>query len=245
MKSQLVQETLTFLCAILSFLLPMACPAQTTVSDKPQPEHAPLENWGQATNGVKGGISVSWNDGPGHPPDVAVYVCQAPKAGSDSSSAGPVVVQRGVLYFGGEDITKSTNRNAPRIPPQYYRATNSFCGPIALRDPSGRQVPLLHPALSSLNAYPPTYSLRLAQADLMGRYLFYSGPPMPTPLMTQLPQLARFHLEDHFPVKEPGDYQLTVWPKIYKRISTTNDLCERIDVPPVSVVVSWQGHQLK
>ena len=230
------------ICGVVACLLLSLITAHAASGRRNPPTR---QNWGAETNGIKGAISVSWNDGPSDPPDVAVFIYQTPKASSDSLSAGPVLDQRGVLYFGGEDITNSTNRNAPRTPPQYYLATNSFCGPIALRDPSGRLVPLLHPELSSLSAYPPAYSFRLAEAELMGRYSFYSGPPMPAPLMTPLPQLARFHLEDHFAVKEPGDYQITVWPKIYKRISTTNDLCERIDVPPVSVTVSWQGHPLK
>src|ERR1017187_2192277 len=118
MKSHFIEGASYVLGAILSFLLPMPCPAQTAASDQLHARRAAPESWGPSTNAIKGGISVSWNDGPSHPPDIAVYVCQAPKAGSDSSLAGPVVDQRGVLYFGGEDITKSTNRNAPRTPPQ-------------------------------------------------------------------------------------------------------------------------------
>jgi len=62
---------------------------------------------------------------------------------------------------------------------------------------------------------------------------------LPIPLMTCLPQLSRFHLEDYFDIKKPGDYHLTVWPKIYKRAGPTNDLCERIDLPPVTAAVKW------
>ncbi len=48
-------------------------------------------------------------------------------------------------------------------------------------------------------------------------------------------------LTDYFDIKEPGQYTFTVWPKIYKHSSTNTDICNRIDLPPVSVTFKWNG----
>jgi hypothetical protein len=47
------------------------------------------------------------------------------------------------------------------------------------------------------------------------------------------------NLGEFFDIKQPGDYTLTVWPKIYKRSAQDKDLCERIDLPPVTATFKW------
>ena len=58
-------------------------------------------------------------------------------------------------------------------------------------------------------------------------------------------QLGFFDLGDYFQTKEPGEYKLTLWPKIYKRTGLDNDLYQRIDIPPVSVTFQWDGEPLR
>lgn len=128
-------------------------------------------------------------------------------------------------------------------PYRYFEATNSFVGPIELRDRAGRKVPSTHPAINSATAYPKSYSLHEANHSLMSRYGFYSGPSLPMSYRTASP--FHFTLEHYFALKKPGEYKLTVWPKIYKRISPTNDICQRIDLPPVSISIQWEDKSRK
>jgi hypothetical protein len=48
-------------------------------------------------------------------------------------------------------------------------------------------------------------------------------------------------LTNYFNIKKSGEYELTIWPKIYKRSAKDRDLCERIDVPPVTIPIKWDG----
>ena len=127
---------------------------------------------------------------------------------------------------------------------RYFMATNSFCGPVELRDASGNKIPLLHPEVNSPEAYPDSYNLRSMSYTLMGKYGRWSGPPLPLVIWGVSPEL-RFPLQDYFNIKNPGEYQLTVWPKIYKRISPTNDLCQRIDIPSATVTVTLETDSRK
>ena len=54
-----------------------------------------------------------------------------------------------------------------------------------------------------------------------------------------------YPLRDFFAIKEPGEYILTVWPKIYHRISTNSLDCERLDLPPVTATFKWDGDTVK
>jgi hypothetical protein len=246
MKAQLRLAASTLVVGTLLLLRPGAGCAQTNTAAQPHAEHGGQVAWGEATQGIRAGVSVDWNYGRHKPPCVGVYVSQVPKPSVNASAPDAASMdERGMLYFGGEDVRKPTNRNNPRIAPQYYQATNSFCGPIELRDELGRQVASLQPTVSSPKNYPASYSLTLVEGILAQRNVLYSGPPMPTALMTSVPQLARFQLQDHFAIKGPGEYHFVVWAKVYKRVSRTNDLCERIDLPPVSVAVKWEGQAPK
>lgn len=122
-----------------------------------------------------------------------------------------------------------------------YKTSNSFWGPIELQDAAGQRVPLREPKINSEDAYPATNSVMTAHQILITQYGDgpYNGlPPLPTPLSgngTTIP----FHLKDYFKLEKSGEYKLTVWPKIYKRISPTNDICQRIDLPPATMLIQW------
>jgi len=142
----------------------------------------------------------------------------------------------------GKDWIKSFHYDISHRTWPYFQATNSFCGPVELKDAAGRKIPLVSKTFSSPEAYPETFSLK----EEWYRH-FFSNDPLgarrgsmifPLPLVSSSSKLAEFQLKDYFDVKQPGQYQLTVWPKIYDRVATNNDICERIDLPPVSANVT-------
>jgi len=163
---------------------------------------------------------------------------------------------------------------------EYYMPTNCFCGPVELRDSTGRVLHELKPDLSfraaserdlppvvdvsSLAAYPATYSLEAAYGNYFRRFIFFNGlTPFPMPLFVTSPRsdLVRFQLgakkpyptatlyqrcfelENYFDLSKPGQYKFTVWPKIYQRTATNHDLCRRIDLPPVTATFEWSGEK--
>lgn len=114
----------------------------------------------------------------------------------------------------------------------YFAPTNRFCGPITLRDRTGHEVPTLRPEVVRPGSYPIAVSIR--NPTQPGGH---EAPVLGTPLIFSPDELARFSLGDYFAVTEPGEYKLTVWPKIYKRVSTNDNICRRIDLPPVSAII--------
>jgi hypothetical protein len=65
-------------------------------------------------------------------------------------------------------------------------------------------------------------------------------PPLNDPFA-----VGPFSLGDYFDIEEPGEYAITVWPKVYKRDATNSDVCHRIDLPPVSAKFKWSGSSKK
>jgi hypothetical protein len=129
--------------------------------------------------------------------------------------------------------------------PMYLGAPNNFCGPIELRYWSTNIVPLLKPEVNSSNSYPQTESwmwLRDRGGSSMG-----SGPiPGSFGLFGDktreaTARLGYFELNKYFQLTNSGDYQFTVWPKMYLRSATNTDLYERIDLPPVTVTIRSDG----
>lgn len=142
----------------------------------------------------------------------------------------------------GLRITKSfppwLMQNPPAI---YYWASNCFCGLVELRDAAGHEIPLLKPELNSPEAYPASYSLTEATHILAHIYSGGSGE-YPTPIYgTSTGKSWEINL--YFKISSPGAYTLTVWPKIYKRLSltVTNDTCARLDLPKVTIPIQWTG----
>lgn len=122
----------------------------------------------------------------------------------------------------------------------YFRPTNLFCGPVELLDPSGKPVPCLKTGLISINDYPPSFSFGEAKKH-------NPHPPtiFPSPLIVTPDLLAKFPVADYFAIKQIGDYKLTVWPKIYERASTNDDMCKRIDLPAITMAISIKPSQVK
>lgn len=137
-------------------------------------------------------------------------------------------------------IVKQTNGTEVAQEPiqvaRYFLATNSFCGFIELRDEKGKKVPLLKPGVNSQDSYPPSYSLTTAQR-LLARNVGL-GASLPAALSGNDAEFG-FPLTKYFRLDEPGKYQLTIWPKIYKRSDADRDLVKRIDLSPVTIPIKW------
>lgn len=122
----------------------------------------------------------------------------------------------------------------------YFTPTNPFYDAIQLQDATGKTLPLFKAYASTSNSYPALFSLAAARKNNS-----YASSSEPRPLKSSRDTLAQFQLEDYFKIEESGNYKLTVWPKIYKRASTNDDICHRIDLPPVTVVIKWEGQPSK
>lgn len=120
---------------------------------------------------------------------------------------------------------------------KYFVATNSFCGFLELKDSGGNKLPLLKPNVNSQAAYPSSYSLKQVFINLNKGISM--GPELPMAITGTDPRICNFHLHRYFQIEKLGDYQLTIWPKIYKRSVTNLDLVERIDLPPVTIPIKW------
>jgi hypothetical protein len=68
----------------------------------------------------------------------------------------------------------------------------------------------------------------------------YSRPGAAYPDPWEQPELARFRLFDYFEITNSGEYQLTVWPKVYVKTSTNTFDCKLIDVPPVTATFTFR-----
>ncbi len=123
----------------------------------------------------------------------------------------------------------------------YFAPTNSFCGPVELRDAQGRRIPTTRPDLALAAEYPPCFGLSFARQHKATS----AGAVFPQPLLSWHHQLARFRVSDLFRITENGKYKLTVWPRIYQRAATNVDECCRMDLPPVSVSFEWRGGEAK
>lgn len=145
------------------------------------------------------------------------------------------------IVHGEIQFTNSSRRLEPQW--KYFLATNSFCGPLELRDAAGRDVPPRKPGVESLTSYPASFDLRSVRSNFHWAHLhaFYSGPEVPEPIIVRSMPLASFYLSDYFAMRKPGRYTLIVWPKIYARKSAADTVCQRIDIPPVTAAVDWQG----
>ncbi len=175
--------------------------------------------WGVATNGIVGGVHV-WC-GKQASPDVVVHIVR---------QGEPLILNSSSLYWG---------------------ATNSFCGPIELQDSEGKKAPLLNPIFSAPVAYPDSFSMSnlinqmpklnyilmapLVPGDHGSNFLGNADKPY---------QLISFNLKDYFKPRNPGEFRLTIWPKIYKRSDESNadhDLYQRVDLAPLTVKIQWDN----
>lgn len=116
-----------------------------------------------------------------------------------------------------------------------FLPTNWFCGPVELRNAAGQFVPQRHPEVSQPQAYPESYSINRVLHSLPR--VVYLGWPQVRPLFSGN-QLGSFNLTDYFKIAKLGEYQLTVRPKLYKRVKVGADLVQRIDFAPVTVRIN-------
>jgi hypothetical protein len=225
MKALIHSRLLLFLPGVCVLSLPCATSAQRLAAN---PVPADI-TYGSMTNGVRGGVDV--RPGVKGGPAITVFV-------TNSNPGELIRLETGISFL--------TNFLQKIKSPDwlYYMATNEFCGLLELRDPNGKKLPLLRPEVSRTDAYPARYSLSAENANYLRRFQVYSGSGIfPVPLLgiQSCSELAKFNVVEYFELKEAGEYRLTVRPKIYKRMSKTNDVCERIDVPPVIVTIRWAG----
>jgi hypothetical protein len=207
---------------------------------------SPTWQWGMATNGFCGELRVSWDDDHRRLPRIAVWVVDlAGVRAAEIAVANTNLARHEVPTWAfGETHWDMTNWRGTIIRRMrynewlYYMATNFFCGPIELQSSSGRKLPALKPEVCAMEGYPVAYRFGTATNNVR-QSDDYHGPPIPNGLGNFHPRLASFPLGDYFEVKEPGEYTLTVWPKIYKRSASDADLCQRIDLPPVTVTIKW------
>ena len=158
---------------------------------------------------------------------------------------GDTNIERGLvkpvssLIFGGNNQSNPSEvLHDPSMYWKYFMATNAFCGLVELTNMAGERLSLLKPEVNSEAAYPDFYSIQSVRTHMAGRRIWES-PFVLIPNDQELAQMREFVLEDYFKIEKPGIYTLTVWPKIYKRSTTNDDLCERMDFPPVTIPIKW------
>lgn len=132
--------------------------------------------------------------------------------------------------------------------PRFLAPTNGFVGQLELRGPDGAEVPMTKPDVVSLQAYPDSLSwtalTRGADKGPPVRIPGYDRGPFAGNDLIQQARLGFFNLSRYFDLEKPGDYKLTVWPKIYKKVQRDKDIFRRIDIPPVSFTFHWDGSDL-
>jgi hypothetical protein len=202
-----------YLASILCLLNAATLPA---AQNEIMPVKSQTEFWGTETNGIRSWIYIS----PVNDQSISVHVQLNSNTNINST------------FFNSSDLER---RDPSGHGWKYFMATNLISGPMELCDAMGHKMPSLNPDCVSPEKWPSQYHLLEVWRSLIDKYKAYSGPPMPLPLAAQDIQISSFHLIDYYKIEKPGEYKLTIWPKIYKRVSPSNDICERIDIPPVSI----------
>ena len=111
-------------------------------------------------------------------------------------------------------------------------------------------MPTLKPALLSSNAYPDKLSWK---ALIFGMGNGWSGPvPGNDNLFkrkindySEEDELGIYNLHHLYRIEKPGDYSLTIFPKLYKEVQANGDVYQRIDLPPVTIPIHWDGAHWK
>jgi len=200
-------------------------------------------SWGASSNGVAGGVSITYSGVTGLRARVSVFVHEAYSTNPLATTASwdwEAANTNALIspYFGETDVREP---HGAKNMPIFVTWINYFCGPMVLKAANGEEVPPAHMPLCSSSSYPTSFSrFGIAQAASRGGQ-GYGSAPVPSPLLTRMPRLCSFNLDDEFQLAKPGHYELTVWPMIYKRSATNDDLWLRIDVPCVTISVDWNG----
>jgi hypothetical protein len=116
----------------------------------------------------------------------------------------------------------------------YFLPTNLLAGTMELVDSQGNQVQMFSRAASLSNEYPVSFNLSVERKH-------HSQHPMKFPAEPHVSMCVfnDFSIKDYFNITTSGTYRLTIWPKLYHRASTNDDLCVRMDLPPVSTTFDW------
>ncbi len=198
------------------------------------PPLRPDIKWGEATNGLKCGITLKmW-------PEVWVFIetplTNIPYPNLSLANTNAAIPPKGFIY-------------ADASP--WLGAPNGFFGPMGLRNAKGKQIPLLKPEANNPVFYPEFLRWSVLQPKIgsgggcptgphvgqWGVFMKYKNVQQASGLLPQF--------KDIFEVNEPGQYQLTLWPKIYKRSEKPgedHDVFQRIDLPPVSITIKLAGN---
>ena len=204
------------------------------------PPPRPDVKWGEATNGLRCGISslYSW-----------VFI-ETPLTNIPYPNSSLVMTnaltQRPprVIGYGPGDSNPDS--------PVWIGSPNGFFGPMELRNANGEKMPLLKPEANNPSYYPEFLRWSILRPQMSGGVAL--GNPN-GPHVGQWQEFQRYrdvqqaggmlrNLKSIFEVKEPGEYQLTLWPKIYKRSEKPDedhDIYQLINVPPVTVTIKWAG----
>jgi hypothetical protein len=188
--------------------------------------------WGTETNGLRGGIRMqaAYN--------VVVVVSQT---GTLPPTANPMTYDP-VL---SQQLHRPVQIMLGGISPDWFGPTNGYCGLIRVEDKNGNVVPELVPSLCDPGAYPDSLRWSEIQSRVgKGLTLFPLGKNImcyrkvsvaDQPLTVEC---GPFSITNLFHLTSPGEYRLTVWPKLYRRSADNPDLFKRLDIAPVSVKIT-------
>ena len=115
-------------------------------------------------------------------------------------------------------------------------------GPMELRDGTGHVVLGLGQNPASAGSFPATLRL-IAILAQQTKEEGHWKLKMPVSLVDSTNALPLLGLQDLFPVQKPGKYELTIFPKIYKKSETDGDLLKRIDLMPVTVDFTYEARR--
>ena len=239
MKNAFFDTSAFFLMAAILLFLPGDGGAQVLATNASEPRRQLLNMsaTGAPTNGLRAEIFMEWPEGQMKLAETTVYVLGVPGWTNDNISLTNKSDKDWLIEY----MVKLANSDW-----LYYKPTNAFCGPIELVDAGARKCELLTPEVSLAESYPDSYSFALANGAYIWRHPYSGGAyDFPTPIVEPLSKTAQFRIADYFAITNAGAYRLTVWPKIYKRSSTNKDLCERIDLPPVTITFQWLSEPQK
>jgi hypothetical protein len=197
-----------------------------------------FEALGAETNGLYAKAAAVRNAS-GADYHVWLYVLQ-----SRTNHAASAQTEPNTVFFGSGQVMANPVKTNATARVEYFKngfffqSLNSFCGIVELRDKNHAVVPLRQPEVNWTNDYPAYFtSATLPQSRFWPKTAPQFAPKerWPTPFLGEIAHLPSFSLTNIFAVEHPGEYRLTIWPIIYKRVYLGQDLCERVDLPPVSV----------
>lgn len=219
MATRFYCSTIQVLLSIVAIPLAGACGEQTVKSAAPTIDHTKVVSVEAETNGIKARLTMAWVHGFSELPRISATVTLKSEIATNASSL----------------TTKRTN---DWYGPMFtYFVFERTLGPMELQDAKGQKLRTLKPKVTAADAYPSSASLRALWVSQrhgdLGRH------KMPWVLTRSTLDLPLFNLRDYYEIAKPGDYQLTIWPKIYKKSDTNGDLLQRIGLPPISMTFKF------